>query len=178
MAKEHFKFEFEEWMAEELIHRDDWKDWYHAMCEILPLWEVDTIERVAGFVAQCGHESAGFRVLSENLNYSAKALNTIFPKYFKRAGRDANDRRYTTLTYANGPGHRDPTKEGVELDLSNTDTEAFDFKQAAAVPLRFETHGGEDVAIYASGPGSQWINGVMEQNVIFHVMNEALLGGK
>ena len=90
MAKEHFKFEFEEWMAEELIHRDDWKEWYEAMCEILPLWEVNTIERVAGFVAQCGHESAGFRVLSENLNYSAKALNTIFPKYFRRAGRDAN----------------------------------------------------------------------------------------
>jgi len=90
MAKEHFKFQFDEWMAEELIHRDDWKDWYEAMCEILPLWEVDTVERVAGFIAQCGHESGGFRVLSENLNYSAKALNTIFPKYFRRAGRDAN----------------------------------------------------------------------------------------
>ena len=90
MGKEHFKFQFDEWMAEELIHRDDWKDWYEAMCEILPLWSVDTIERVAMFVAQCGHESAGFRVLSENLNYSAKALNTIFPKYFRRAGRDAN----------------------------------------------------------------------------------------
>ena len=78
-------------MAEELIPRDDWKEWYNAMCEILPLWEVDTVERVAGFIAQCGHESGGFRVLSENLNYSAKALNTIFPKYFRRAGRDANE---------------------------------------------------------------------------------------
>ena len=91
MAKEHFEFEFEEWMAEELIHRDDWKDWYEAMLEILPLWEVNTAERVAMFVAQCGHESGGFRVMSENLNYSAKALNTIFPKYFRRAGRDANE---------------------------------------------------------------------------------------
>ena len=61
------------------------------MLEILPLWEVDTIERVAMFIAQCGHESGGFRVPSENLNYSAQALNTIFPKYFRRAGRDAND---------------------------------------------------------------------------------------
>ena len=97
MAKEHFKFDFEEWMAEELFRRDDWKDWYEAMPPDTPLWEVNTIERVAMFIAQCGHESAGFRVLTENLNYSAKALNTIFPKYFRRAGRDAND-------YLDSPG--------------------------------------------------------------------------
>ena len=106
MGKEHFKFDFEEWMAEELIHRDDWKEWYDSMCEILPLWGVDTVERVAGFIAQCGHESGGFRVLSENLNYSAKALNTIFPKYFRRAGRDANEyhrqpEKIANVIYAN-----------------------------------------------------------------------------
>ena len=72
----------------------------------LPLWEVDTVERVAMFVAQCGHESGGFRVLSENLNYSAKALNTIFPKYFRRAGRDANEyhrqpEKIANVIYAN-----------------------------------------------------------------------------
>ena len=36
-----------------------------------------------------------------------------------------------------------------------------------------ETHGGEDVAIYAFGPGSDLIRGVMEQHAIFHVMMEA-----
>ena len=106
MGKEHFKFDFQPWMAEELIHRDDWRDWYSAMLEILPLWEVNTIERVSGFIAQCGHESGGFRVLSENLNYSAKALNTIFPKYFRRAGRDANEyhrqpEKIANVIYAN-----------------------------------------------------------------------------
>ena len=106
MAKEHFKFNFEPGMAQELIHRDDWEDWYEAMCEILPLWEVDTVERVAMFIAQCGHESGGFRVLSENLNYSAQALNSIFPKYFKRAGRDANEyhrqpEKIANVIYAN-----------------------------------------------------------------------------
>ena len=106
MAKEDFDFDFEPWMAEELIHRSDWEEWYEAMLEILPLWDVNTIPRVAGFIAQCGHESGGFRVLSENLNYSAKALNTIFPKYFKRAGRDANEyhrqpEKIANVIYAN-----------------------------------------------------------------------------
>jgi len=106
MAKEDFEFDFEPWMAEELIHRDDWEEWYEAMCEILPLWDINTIPRVAGFIAQCGHESGGFRVLTENLNYSAKALNTIFPKYFKRAGRDANEyhrqpEKIANVIYAN-----------------------------------------------------------------------------
>lgn len=106
MAKEDFEFDFEPWMAEELIHRSDWEDWYEAMLEILPLWDINTIPRVAGFIAQCGHESGGFRVVSENLNYSAKALNVIFPKYFKRAGRDANEyhrqpEKIANVIYAN-----------------------------------------------------------------------------
>ena len=115
MGKQHFKFEFEPWMAEELVHRPDHYDWYEAMLGILPLWEVDTPERVAMFLAQCGHESGGFRVLSENLNYSAKALDSIFPKYFKRAGRDANEY------------HRQPEKianviYAGRMDNGNTDS--------------------------------------------------------
>ena len=90
MAVEDFEFEFTEEMAIELLRgNEEAEDWYDAMCEILPLWEIETPERVAMFIAQCGHESNNFKVLSENLNYSAKALNAIFPKYFERAGRDA-----------------------------------------------------------------------------------------
>ena len=117
MGAENFKFDFEPWMAEELIHRSDWEDWYEAMLEILPLWDINTIPRVAGFIAQCGHESGGFRVVSENLNYSAKALNTIFPKYFKRAGRDANEY------------HRQPEKIANVIyanRMDNGDTESGD----------------------------------------------------
>jgi len=40
--------------------------------------------------------------------------------------------------------------------------------------MESETHGGEDVAIYARGPQAHLIRGVLEQNVIFHVMAEAL----
>lgn len=38
--------------------------------------------RIAGFLAQTGHESGGFRIIVENLNYSAKGLLTVFPRYF------------------------------------------------------------------------------------------------
>lgn len=107
MGVKHFKFNFEPWMVEELLHGNrDWKEWYDAMCEILPLWEINTIERVAGFIAQCAHESRNFTVLTENLNYSAAALNKNFPKYFRRAGRDANQyhrqpEKIANVIYAN-----------------------------------------------------------------------------
>lgn len=55
---------------------------YNALCEILPKYEIVTPRRVAGFLAQCGHECADFNTLRENLNYSAEGLNKVFPKRF------------------------------------------------------------------------------------------------
>ncbi|WP_370218638.1 alkaline phosphatase, partial [Thalassolituus sp.] len=58
-------------------------------------------------------------------------------------------------------------------DITDINTLSVGYHQEALVPLTAETHGGEDVAIYARGPGAPLISGVNEQNVIFHVMNHA-----
>lgn len=50
--------------------------------EVATKFGIDTPLKLAHFLAQCGHESGGFRVVSENLNYSAQGLKNIFPKYF------------------------------------------------------------------------------------------------
>jgi putative chitinase len=56
--------------------------WHHALAQLLPDYEIDTPQRIAAFIAQCSHESAGFTALKENLNYKAATLRKIFPKYF------------------------------------------------------------------------------------------------
>ena len=53
-----------------------------VLSEQFEKYEINTVNRAAGFLAQCGHESNGFTVLKENLNYSAEGLNKIFKKYF------------------------------------------------------------------------------------------------
>jgi putative chitinase len=56
--------------------------WFEALKEILPKYEITTVRRVAHFISQCAHESNNFRSLEENLNYSEKALNAVFGRYF------------------------------------------------------------------------------------------------
>jgi len=84
----------------------DPEGWVEAMNEVFPKYEINTPQRIAAFVAQCGHESGGWRLFSENLNYSAKALDAVFGKYFVRAGRDANEyarqpEKIANIVYAN-----------------------------------------------------------------------------
>lgn len=103
--------------------------------------------------------------------------------------RDATGLPYTTLAYANGPGYAgasDRQPEGAKHyphaagaftpahngrpDLTDVDTGNPDYEQEATMPLGAETHGGDDVAVFARGPGSAAIHGSMEQNALFHVI--------
>jgi putative chitinase len=56
--------------------------WYDALADTLPDYDINTPMRVAAFLAQCAHESGGFRTIKENLNYRAVTLRKVFPKYF------------------------------------------------------------------------------------------------
>ncbi|GBL05457.1 alkaline phosphatase [Glaciecola sp. KUL10] len=98
----------------------------------------------------------------------------------------ADDLPYTTLGYTNGRGFRDFGDEVTNADatyafdpdtgrkdLTDVDTTSPGFHQEALVPTSSETHSGEDVGIYAKGPGAFLVNGTNEQNMIYHIMDYA-----
>jgi alkaline phosphatase len=80
---------------------------------------------------------------------------------------------YTTLGYLNGPGAVAPSATG-RPDLTGVDTTASTYRQQALVPLESETHSGEDVPVYAWGPNAGAVRGSLEQNVLYHIMADAL----
>jgi putative chitinase len=75
--------------AEQFAHlfprAQDPAGWADAMNNVFPTYDINTPERVAAFIAQCGHESGGWTVFEENLFYSAQGLMKVFPKYFPTA---------------------------------------------------------------------------------------------
>jgi putative chitinase len=91
-----FDFQFTKAQLSEIIGKNAYLDyWYDAICEICPEYEINTPARLAAWLAQCAHESGGFKFLKENLNYKAASLRRVFPKYFQD---DA-----TAAAYANKP---------------------------------------------------------------------------
>lgn len=65
--------------------------WYEAAQSLFEKYEINTPNRIAAFMAQCGHESADFTMLEENLNYSEDSLNKVFGRYFGEGKRNAKE---------------------------------------------------------------------------------------
>ena len=77
------KFDFTKEHLAQILKGNQYVDyWYDALEMILPDYEIDTLPRVAAFLAQTVHESGGYKFLKENLNYRATSLRRVFPKYF------------------------------------------------------------------------------------------------
>ena len=71
-------------------------------------FEINTPLRLAHFLAQTGHESGGFKAATENLNYGAKGLSTIFKKYFTPESAKEYERKpekIANIVYANRMGN-------------------------------------------------------------------------
>lgn len=92
-----------------------------------------------------------------------------------------NDFPYYTLAYGNGPGFHyhfkknDSSKSSPWRDVFEDENRKTDpwYQYLATFPREDDTHGGEDVPIYAKGPCSYLINGVVEQNYVAHVVSYA-----
>jgi putative chitinase len=93
----------------ELIPKNPYVDhWHHAMEQCLPDYDINTPRRVAAFVAQCAHESGGFRFLTENLNYRAESLVKTWPRYFNTGNASSyarNPQRIANRAYADRMGN-------------------------------------------------------------------------
>lgn len=93
----------------------------------------------------------------------------------------ANDKKkYTVLSYANGPSFANTFDDKLHERVDPTDYikgSMYD-KFPGTWPLDYETHGGDDVAVFASGPWSHLFSGVYEQNAIPHIMGYASCLGK
>ena len=97
--------------------------WHHALSQLFPEYDISTNNRMAAFIAQCAHESGGFMVLKENLNYKASSLRKIFPKYFPNdqiaqeyASKPNKQEAIASRIYASRMGNGDEaSKEGFKF---------------------------------------------------------------
>ena len=87
--------------------------WLPLVTTMLEKYEINTKERAAMFLAQCGHESNSFTVMKENLNYSVDGLLKVFPRYFPtRVLAESYARqpeKIANRVYANRMGNKDET---------------------------------------------------------------------
>ena len=81
----------EEQLAAMLPTNREIAEWCKVLNSALPKYEINNARRIAGFISQCGHESRDFTAMEENLNYSEKALNSVFGRYFGPGKRNAAD---------------------------------------------------------------------------------------
>lgn len=139
---------------------------------------------------------SGYPARGNNILGLVREIGTngeIEPDYKK----DRTGKPFTTLNYASGRGNTGATDRlpegskkypasGIGLKpitkgrpfLTEETVTDPDYLQEGMIPLGDETHGGEDVAIFATGPNAYLIRGSMEENWIFYVMADALRLGK
>jgi len=142
---------------------------------------------MAGYPLRAAGDLA-YPVASAPPEYLESPHNNLFDVVYDVDGEgnvvkatDAGGAPYTILGYHNGPGYRGAPRVDPALDpfpglsgLPGAGPNDSEYLQEAAVPLGSETHAGEDVALYAAGPGSELVRGTMKNSRIYKVMAKAL----
>jgi putative chitinase len=107
-----FEFDFRVDQVQKILHPNpQFAEWYTALCDQLPKYDITTVPRVAMFMAQTAHESGGYTALKENLNYQAHALTSIWPKRFPpdvAAQVAHNPEAIANIAYSNRMGNGSP----------------------------------------------------------------------
>ncbi|XP_062279946.1 alkaline phosphatase-like [Scomber scombrus] len=142
---------------------------HHAGQAKKALYETVEFDRAIGRAAELTSELDTMTVVTADHShvfafggYSARG-NSVFG--VSRELADDN-KKFTTAVYGNGPGYVNGTRPDVNDSVSSDN----EYRQQAPVPLGSETHGIEDVAIFAKGPMSHLFHGVQEQSYIAHAM--------
>jgi len=107
-----FEFNFTQDKFTQIIGKNPYADhWFEALCEILPDYDINTVPRVAAFLAQTAHESGGYRAIKENLNYKAESLMRVWPRYFPNMeiarAYEKQPEKIANRAYANRMGNGD-----------------------------------------------------------------------
>ena len=138
-----FNFDFTQAKLAKCLSRNkNIAELFETFNTVLPKYNITTVERVAAFLAQCGHESADFTVLKENLNYSAEGLSKVFPKRFPTVAAaqpyNRNPEKIANKIYADRMGNG-PEASG----------EGFKFRGRGAIQLT----GKENYTKFAASVG-------------------------
>ncbi|XP_053546205.1 alkaline phosphatase, tissue-nonspecific isozyme-like [Bombina bombina] len=153
---------------------------HHAGKASLALHEAVEMDRAIGFAGDMTSEEDTLTVVTADHSHVftfggyAPRGNPILGLTASLSNIDGKP--FTSILYGNGPGYN-VTLNGRE-NITGVNTTDPDYQAQAAVPLTFETHSGEDVAIFSRGPMAHLLHGVQEQNYIAHVMAYAACIGQ
>uniref|UniRef100_K7F7R3 Alkaline phosphatase n=1 Tax=Pelodiscus sinensis TaxID=13735 RepID=K7F7R3_PELSI len=117
-----------------------------------------------------------FRVNVTSLKFTGWTPQSLVLFCLAPMHSDVDKMPFTAILYGNGPGYK--VVSGERENVSAVDYAHANYQAQSAVPLRQETHGGEDVAIFAKGPMAHLLHGVREQNYIPHAMAYAACIGQ
>ncbi|KAL4698180.1 hypothetical protein H8957_000933 [Semnopithecus entellus] len=138
---------------------------YHALTEAVMF--DDAIERAGQLTSE--EDTLTLVTADHSHVFSFGGYTLRGSSIFGLAPSKAQDSKaYTSILYGNGPGY--VLNAGVRPDVNESESGSPDYQQQAAVPLSSETHGGEDVAVFARGPQAHLVHGVQEQSFVAHVM--------